>query len=842
MFKKILPLILVLSQSAFAQVKINEYCAANISVATDQFGEYEDWIELYNTSASTLNLSGYYLSDNPNKPLKWRFSTISIPPNGYLVVYCSGRDTIQNNEPHTNFKLTQTKGTEYIILSNSAGTLVDSIWIRRHQKNHSWGRSGDGASTWNVFTTPTPGASNSGGKTRYVATPQFSLQAGFYTSSQTVTITCSDANATIYYTTDGSTPTQSSTQYTGPITVSQTTVLRARAFSSDPNLLPSFIETNTYFINVSHVVPVLSIAGDQIETLLNGSQIEPEGSIEYFDKTKSFKAEAVGEFNEHGNDSWAYAQRGFDYITRDQFGYNYGVNDKIFTHRKRKSFQRLIIKAAANDNYPFGVGGNLGPAHIRDAYVHTLAHLADLRMDYRIYEPCILYVNGKYWGVYEIREKADDSDFTSYYYDQDEKYSGSPIWLQYLKTWGSTWSEYGGSQAQADWNNFKNFVLSNNMAIMSNYDSVKKVYNVGSLIDYVVLNSYVVCTDWLNWNTAWWRGLNPNGDKKKWRYVLWDMDATFDHYINYTGVPSTAPNADPCNPESLNDPGGQGHIPILNALLANDTFRQEYITRFIDLNNTYFSCSSMLAILDSLIAQIDPEMNGQISKWGGTYAGWQQNVQDMKNFIQARCDSINQGLKNCYNVKGPYDLIVDVNPVGAGKVKINSIWAPNYPFTAQYFGGIHTILEAKAFNGYVFDHWEFKNGHTFIPNDSSLIVKFDIDTFPEHVVAHFRAVETPEDTTPSLNGELAVPNAFSPNGDGKNDILYLLGKKDIVSVELWIYTRWGEQVFYTNDYSIGWDGTYKGKPVDTGVYVYRLKATKKDGTKINRTGNITLIR
>ena len=73
--------------------------------------------------------------------------------------------------------------------------------------------------------------------------------------------------------------------------------------------------------------------------------------------------------------------------------------------------------------------------------------------------------------------------------------------------------------------------------------------------------------DWLNWNTGWWRGRNPDGDKKKWRYILWDMDATFDHYVNYTGVPDTSSDADPCDPEELGDPGGQGHVPILNCTI-----------------------------------------------------------------------------------------------------------------------------------------------------------------------------------------------------------------------------------------------------------------------------------
>ena len=184
-------------------------------------------------------------------------------------------------------------------------------------------------------------------------------------------------------------------------------------------------------------------------------------------------------------------------------------------------------------------------AHIRDAYVHHLSQLADLRMDERSTSSCILYLDGVYWGVYDIREKADDHDFTDYYYDQSKND------LQFLKTWGATWSEYGGPQAQTDWDAIKNYIATNPMSNQSNYLNVKGQFNTGSIIDYFLLNSYVVCADWLNWNTAWWRGLDTNGDKKKWRYALWDMDATFDHYINYTGVPSTSPNADPCDPSSL---------------------------------------------------------------------------------------------------------------------------------------------------------------------------------------------------------------------------------------------------------------------------------------------------
>ena len=94
----------------------------------------------------------------------------------------------------------------------------------------------------------------------------------------------------------------------------------------------------------------MSISGDQVLDLLDGgwgsTSLEPEGTIEWFDKDGIILDKGMGEFNKHGNDSWAYAQRGFDYIMRDQFGYNHALQDKLFMTKDRDKFQRVIVKAA----------------------------------------------------------------------------------------------------------------------------------------------------------------------------------------------------------------------------------------------------------------------------------------------------------------------------------------------------------------------------------------------------------------------------------------------------------------------------------------------------------------
>src|SRR5690606_16742127 len=266
-------------------------------------------------------------------------------------------------------------------------------------------------------------------------------------------------------------------------------------------------------------------------------------------------------------------------------------------------------------------------------------------------------------------------DYTDYYFDQD-KFN-----LQYLKTWGGTWTEYGGPQAQTDWNNLRNFILTNNMGVAANFENVDTLLNWESLCDYFVINSYVVNQDLLNWNTAWWRGRDPNGDKKKWRYTLWDMDATFGHYINFTGIPDPTVNADPCNAENLPNPGGQGHTDILEKLIQeNPVVEQYYVTRYVDLVNTYFSCDYMNFLLDSMLNEITPEMTAHVARWGGSLAGWNNNVQELRDFIDARCLALEQGLIDCYDLTGPYDVIFDVFPANSATIEVNSIFAPTYPW------------------------------------------------------------------------------------------------------------------------------------------------------------------
>ncbi len=897
-----------------AQVVLNEVSASNLSTFADNNGEFEDWVELYNTTAAPVDISGWHLSDNPNNPTKWAFPVgAQVPANGRLMVFCSSRDMF--TLPlifHTNFKLSQGQN-EWILLADAGGNVLDDFQLSdRTKENHSRGRTTDGAATWSLFQTPTPNAANVGASADYEPKPQFSLPAGVYAGAQSVALS-SPSGATIRYTLDGTTPTATSTPYAAPLNIAATTVVRAACFSATPGVPPSFIETNTYFIGVTHTVAILSVAGDEVDDLLLGNGgLEPVSSLEYFGPNGVLRDEAVGTCDEHGQDSWAYDQRGFDWVTRDQYGYNDAIHYPIFRTKDRDEYQRLIIKAAAGDNYEFGPGQ---PAHIRDAYVQALSQVGNLRVDERSYEPCVVYINGQYWGVYDLREKVDDSDFTRYYYDQGE-YD-----IQFIKTWGGTWSEYGGAQAQADWDALRTFIATNNMGDPTAFAYVDSVFNWKSLVDYFCLNSYTVCADWLNWNTGWWRGMNPNGDHKKWGYILWDMDATFGHYTNFTGIPDQSPNADPCTVEDLPDPGGQGHTEIIEKLIQeNPMVHDYYVNRYIDLGNTLFSCNFMIPFLDSLVGNIAPEMPAQIARWGGSMADWQNNVQVLRDYIETRCVTIQDGLIDCYDLSGPYDVQFDVDPPLSGSIQVNSQVLPTYPFIGTYYGGITTTLAPIPEPGWAFSHWTIQND-TIWPSLTDSLVTLTTDT-TDRIVAHFippiaysvmldveprnsariefdgvlydafpTVVQVPEgvakpikvlpalyydflnwsiknnypspaDTTlPELSITFFspdtvvahlqpqdyaywIPNSFTPNNDGINDVWQPWGNViDLESFDLKIFDRWGQLMFQSNDPNLPWDGTGGGGQIGVGVYAYRafvIEGITKERHEL--FGHVTVVR
>ena len=188
------------------KISINELVSSNVNGITDEDGSNEDWIEIYNYGSVSVNLSGFGLSDDKDLPYKWVFPSVTISPNQYILVYASSKDRSNSgSQLHTNFKIGA--GGETLILTNDNGVLVSGGPSVNLAEDTSYGRQPDGTGSWLFFSTPTPGATNSGsGDTTSLEAPSFSHTSGLYDDTINVSLSTDIQNATIIYTLDGSEP------------------------------------------------------------------------------------------------------------------------------------------------------------------------------------------------------------------------------------------------------------------------------------------------------------------------------------------------------------------------------------------------------------------------------------------------------------------------------------------------------------------------------------------------------------------------------------------------------------------------------------------------------------
>lgn len=241
-------------------VIISEVMASNDSVNVGSATTHVDWVEVYNTSQTTVDLSGYGLSDNIGRPRKWQFPAGTlIYPGEYKIIYCDGLNVADNSGLHASFKILRAGG-ETICLSDATGRVLDKLVLPLVPTNVSYGRT-IGMAGFFYYDAPTPMSANNSGFSGYAEAPAFSMEPGLHYSTVHLTLSV-PKDTTVYYTMDGSIPTRSSTIYQGEtLELNFTTVIRARAYS-EAGLQPSTITTGTYLINAYHTLPVVSVVAD----------------------------------------------------------------------------------------------------------------------------------------------------------------------------------------------------------------------------------------------------------------------------------------------------------------------------------------------------------------------------------------------------------------------------------------------------------------------------------------------------------------------------------------------------------------------------------------------------
>ena len=522
------PLLLVIFCSIFfshsllsQQIVINEFMASNASTISDG-GIFDDWVELYNPSNSPVNIGGMYLTDDLTIPTLWQVPTnnaaaTTIPAGGFLLLWF---DKEPDQGPlHIDAKLGS--GGESIGLYASNGTTqIDAYTFGPQLVDRSEGRTSDGGSTWAFFTQPTPGATNNnsvGGST--APTPTASVRGGIYSNSVTVSLNASAG--TIYYTTDGSEPTQASTRYTGSISINSNTPLRARTFNAPD--APSAIMTQTYLINVSHDLPIVTYTVDPFQMFdpVVGmypnylEDIEITANVELYETNGTQGFNQLFETEIQGTGSAVLAQKSLAIKAKSSLGSDV-IPYKVFPDLPFEELRSLVFRNSGQD---------WNVTMFRDAYASSLvADLTDVgniidrpKLYTQGYRPAILYLNGEYWGIHNIRERIDKRYLKTHFnLNEDE--------VDFLDNQREI-----REGTIDDWEALTTYLENNSLSTQSNFDYVADNVDIEDYLDYIAFNVYIDNHDWPENNNRRWR---EKAAGSKWRWIIKDLDFSLGYFVN----------------------------------------------------------------------------------------------------------------------------------------------------------------------------------------------------------------------------------------------------------------------------------------------------------------------
>ncbi len=698
--------LLINSVGGYSQkIYINEVLASNTQTNYDSdFTEFSDWIELYNPDTTDVDISGYYLTDNRSNILKWQIPVNTIlPAKKHLLLWADGTDTILNSI-HTNFKLS--KNGETIYLYSPTLNLIDSIKYIPQAPDISFGRITDGDSLWGYFFEPTPGQSNNTEHNSildFATEPVFSLTGGLYQGQQTISVSAYSPTAIIKYTLNGSIPDKNSNTYINPITIDTTTIIRARVF--DTLMLPSRVITHTYLINVSHSLPVISVVTDSVNlwgdtigiycTGTNGisnygvvanywHNWERPFNFEMFENNGTQVINQIAGIAIKG-ERRIMEQKSFNIFARNKYG-KQTIEHKIFNAKNINEFTSVVLR---NGGLP-----DFTSSMIRDGLCTSLL-INQMDIDYQAYRQSVLYINGKYWGIYNIREKQNE-DYLAANHNTD------PANLNILENGFADIVE----GTDIDYNILKNFIANNNLNDSTNYAFVKKQMDIDEYINYQIAEIYMGNYDWPYINIKFWK---PNTEKGKWRWMLYDLDPCFALWgsYNYNNIEHATDSI------AIGWPNDANSTLLFRNLLKSKFFREEFIQRMAAYINTTFSPARVHYFIDSLKANIQTEMPAHINRWkdystsDGTCIQsmneWENNFAVIREFADLRPEAVRQHITDKFNLSGTFEFTTNANH---GHIEINTVDIPAGTQTGIYFKGIPLKLKAIPDLGYRFVGWQ----------------------------------------------------------------------------------------------------------------------------------------
>jgi len=672
------------------QLFINEFMASNARTLADDFGEFDDWIELYNAGSSDIQLAGFYLTDNLNDPTKWAFPEISIPANGFWIIWADG-ETDQGN-CHTSFKLS--KEGEEIGLFDGSEFLHTIVYTEQFTDN-SYGLYPDGGSQWTFFNVPTPGASNQALPDDRVENPSFSCPGGFYESEFYLDLSVSSTTATIHYTLDCTEPTETSPVYTDPLRIHYTIAIRARAF--EPDHLPSDIVTYTYFIKTYPDMAVMSLVTDPPNLWSEQTGIyenpdfrewERPVSVEYHEKGQVFGFRENGGLRIHGGSTRQFDKKPFRLYFRSEYGDNW-LHYPVFESKKElETYKRLVVHSGGLD-YP-----SIEERPYWTLLRNSLSQELYRRIDgvYCGTHQVALYLNGLPWGIYTLIERVDkyyietnfgESDFDLIEKDQDGYFAREGDLIQ--------------------WEQMLQFFDESNFQQQENIETAGTLIDIDQFVDYNILEIYAGNLDWPYNNQFMFR---LRGQKELWRWILWDMDRTlnFRPEVVYRNILEYATSDFVVDYEKELNLYSSSNILV--KCFDNEKFKFDFINRFSDLLNTTFHPSNVRVLIDSLVMGIEQDITFETYRWGSSLREWRDNIDSRLNsFADERPQYVRNHIRLKFDLAGTVQLMITLAQGNQGKIRVNSVIIDDETWTGTYFSGVPVEIEAKPGSGYRFKQW-----------------------------------------------------------------------------------------------------------------------------------------
>ena len=546
-------------------------------------GEYYDWVEIKNVSKESVKLSDYCLSDDRREPEKWSLPNRTLAKGQSILIYCTGEENpTTGNGLRANFALNASSETLYLTKKGES-VAADYVWLHDIPYGYSMGRT-DAENGFFYLRRQTPNMPNKTDAYRYISeAPAANREPGVYEAGRTVRVKLAAAGD-IYYTTDGSAPTEESTPYTGAITVDKTTVLRAVAVEEGG--APSRALTLSFFIGEEHTLPVLSLVTDsprRFSEIYEGSVKDREcaGNLSFYAPEGSFSIGCGVEMK--GHTSLFAPKKSLGVSFRGCYGAETLAYD-IFGEGPAE-FSELSIRA----------GQDYSSTVFRNELMQELCAELDTTVTQRS-RYCVLYINGEYWGIYCLKD-----DITRQYYanltgtaKEDVTMLSSPVPQSaavYTEALG-LWKDTSLTREEA-------------------YERFCAAVDMDGFIDWVLLEGYCANVD-IKSNLRYLR----TGDGP-WQIVFYDLDWAFQTrnncFFNLIGPEQTAQIA-----------------PTIRWLFGIDGFKERLLTRYADLTETTLSDGHVTEKIDEFRALLAPEMARERARWSGTVGAWEESVDALR--------------------------------------------------------------------------------------------------------------------------------------------------------------------------------------------------------------------